>query len=96
MGLRDGGRPKARPVPKVAVRRVWRPRRVSPWAVRIRGSGAPGLLEQPQQQVLAAYVIMAQALGQGAGGTQTALGVGGESHGFDGEASFPDALGIFS
>ncbi|MEI3311602.1 MAG: hypothetical protein ACLRWL_07665 [Evtepia gabavorous] len=33
------------------------------------GGGAPGFLEQTQQQVFAAYVIMSQALGQGPGGS---------------------------
>lgn len=39
--------------------------------------------------MFAAYVIVAQALGDRAGGSQTVPGTGGKGHGFDGDPSSP-------
>ena len=50
----------------------------------------PGVVEDAQEEVLAAHVGMAQALGEGPGRGQTGPGLAGEGHGLDGA---PSSLG---
>ena len=55
------------------------------------GQQPPGaalaVLQQTQEQMFAAHGIVAQALGQGAGGFQSAAGGGGKGYGLDGDPS---------
>ena len=53
------------------------------------GRAALGLEEQAQEQMLAAHMIVAHALGHPARQGQGLAGVGGKGCGFHGEASFP-------
>ena len=48
------------------------------------------MVEEPQQEVLASHIAVAQTLGKGSGGGQTGSGLGREGHGLDGD---PSSLG---